>query len=140
MPKVVINRCFGGFGLSHEAIMRYGEIKGLMLYPEKREFDFVTYWTVPPEERPATLDGDAFYAASMEERKTSNEAHSAATIYDRDIERVDPALVQVVEEMGATANGRFADLAVVDVPDNASWHIHEYDGLEHVAEDHRTWG
>jgi len=24
------------------------------------------------------------------------------------------------------------------VPDDVKWHIHEYDGLEHVAEDHRT--
>jgi hypothetical protein len=25
------------------------------------------------------------------------------------------------------------------VPADAKWHVHEYDGLEHVAEDHRTW-
>ena len=30
-------------------------------------------------------------------------------------------------------------LTIVDVPDEVKWHIHEYDGLEHVAEDHRTW-
>jgi len=27
----------------------------------------------------------------------------------------------------------------VEIPDDVKWHIHEYDGLEHVAEDHRTW-
>ena len=26
--KIVINRCFGGYGLSYDAIMRYLEIKG----------------------------------------------------------------------------------------------------------------
>ncbi len=30
--KVVINRCFGGFGLSHEGILKYAEIKGITLY------------------------------------------------------------------------------------------------------------
>jgi ABC-type transporter Mla MlaB component len=34
MKKVVINRCYGGFGLSHEAIMRIAEIKGIKLYTE----------------------------------------------------------------------------------------------------------
>lgn len=29
MTKIVINRCFGGFGLSKEAMYRYAEIKGL---------------------------------------------------------------------------------------------------------------
>jgi len=31
--KVAINRCFGGFGLSHEAVLRYCEIKGMTVYP-----------------------------------------------------------------------------------------------------------
>ena len=31
--KVVINACYGGFGLSHKAIMRYAELKGFKLYP-----------------------------------------------------------------------------------------------------------
>ena len=28
MTKIIINRCFGGFGVSDEAVKRYGEIKG----------------------------------------------------------------------------------------------------------------
>jgi|TARA_Y100000310_G_scaffold220623_1_gene222169 hypothetical protein len=31
--KVVINDKFGGFGLSHEAVMRYAYLKGIKLYP-----------------------------------------------------------------------------------------------------------
>ena len=31
--KVVINKCFGGFGLSHRAVMRYAEVAGFHLYP-----------------------------------------------------------------------------------------------------------
>ena len=59
--------------------------------------------------------------------------------YNRDIPRDDPALVQVVEEMGADADGRCAELKVVDIPDDVQWQIEEYDGREWVAEKHRTW-
>lgn len=54
--------------------------------------------------------------------------------------RANPELVSVVEELGGKANARFSSLKVVNVPDDAKWHIEEYDGLECVAEDHRTWG
>jgi hypothetical protein len=53
--------------------------------------------------------------------------------------RDDPRLVAVVEELGVKANGYFAELKVVAIPDDVSWHIEEYDGCEWVAEDHRTW-
>jgi hypothetical protein len=76
---------------------------------------------------------------SLEERQAYNKAHSEQTVYERDIERDDPALVQAVQELGEVANGRFADLAIVDIPDDIDWSIEEYDGLEHIAERHRTW-
>ena len=56
-----------------------------------------------------------------------------------DIERNDQYLVRVVEELGDDANGRFAELKVVDIPDEVEWQLEEYDGLEWVAEKHRTW-
>jgi hypothetical protein len=49
-----------------------------------------------------------------------------------DIERDDPALVQVVEELGDRANGRHASLAITDVPKGKLWRIDYYDGLECV--------
>jgi hypothetical protein len=49
-------------------------------------------------------------------------------------------LIQVVEELGEKASGRFADLKVVEIPDDVEWQIDEYDGLEWVSERHRTWG
>jgi len=140
--KVVINKCYGGFGLSHAAVMRYGELKGMTLYPEKHPTypSLTTYWTVPPESRLAPLSNGAFYAATQEERIESNRKYSQQTLDERVIARDDPALVQVVEELGKKASGRCASLQVVEVPDDVSWEIDEYDGMEHVAESHRTWG
>lgn len=114
--KVVINRCFGGFGLSHEAVLRYAEIKGMNLVVEEKESSFNRY---------------NYY---IDEVKKEN------FWYDSMIEdRSDSALVQVVEELGEKANGFAAELAVVDIPDDVEWYIEEYDGIEHVAERHRTW-
>jgi hypothetical protein len=53
--------------------------------------------------------------------------------------RTDPNLIQVVEEMGEKANGKFAKLKIIEIPDNTEWTIEEYDGLEWIAEAHRTW-
>ncbi len=58
-----------------------------------------------------------------------------------DIDRTDPALVEVVKELGKNSNSRFSSLKVVALPKDVgdNWVIMEYDGLEWVAEKHRTW-
>ena len=76
---------------------------------------------------------------SMDERKDYNEKYSLQTWYAREIGRDDPTLIQVVEQLGAAANGSHAELRIVEIPDGVNWYIEEYDGNEHVAERHRTW-
>lgn len=135
--KVVINRCYGGFGLSHEAVMRYFEIKGITVYPEQDtsigSSKFWTYWLVKPEDCIESKEGEAFCEMSMEDRRAYNAALT------RNIERHDPALVQVVEELGEQSWGSFAELVVVEIPDNVKWEVDEYDGMERIAEVHRIW-
>lgn len=140
--KIVINKCYGGFGLSHDAMMRYGELKGIKLYPETdpKYPSLTTYWTVPPDSRLTPLSNGAFYAATQEERIEHNRKYSAQTLCERTIPRDDPALVHVVEELGEKANGNYASLQIVEVPDDVSWEIDDYDGNERIAESHRTWG
>lgn len=140
--KIVINRCYGGFGISHEGMMRYFEIKGQKVWPEQGGgyWQFWTYWIVPPENRPESKEGDAFYAMSMADRQAYNKAHSELTLYERDISRNDPALVQMVEELGSDkASSKHAELVIVEIPDDISWDIAEYDGMERVEEKHRSW-
>ena len=59
--------------------------------------------------------------------------------YHWEIARDDPVLVQVVEQLGRAASAPHAKLKVVEIPDGVEWTVHEYDGLEWVAEVHRTW-
>ena len=99
--KVVINICFGGFGLSDEAIRLYAEKKGIQL-GERQSYGY-------------------------------------DEISDWDISRDDAILVEIVEELGAKANGDYAELKVVEIPDGVDWYVSDYDGNEHIAERHRTW-
>ena len=57
----------------------------------------------------------------------------------RYIDRTDPDLIVAVETLGNKANGEYAELKIVEIPDNVEWEIAEYDGTEWVAEKHRTW-
>ena len=124
--KIVINRCYGGFGLSHEAMMLYYQVKGIPVYPDVYPEDgedagnqIVAYWPVKEEDR---VVGEVF----------------PLSIYD--IERTDPALVKVVEQLGDRASGYYSQLSVVEIPDDVKWMIQDYDGIEWIAEEHRTWG
>lgn len=142
--KLVINKCHGGFGLSEAAVRAYAVRKGLTLYPEPNSFDPTgtvmqpTWWIVPPEQRPPPQEG-RWHEMSMEERKASNDAHDKARLYDADIRRDDPDLVAVVEELGEASDTKFSALAVVEIPADVKWVVEEYDGLEWIAEEHRTW-
>lgn len=115
MPKIVVNDCFGGFGLSHDAIMRYGEIANLNLKYIKGKNDW-----------------DSFYFKNGIENPENH-------FYDMDLDRDDPVLVQVVEELGKRANDSYSNLRIAEVPDGVNWYIDDYDGIETVREVHRTW-
>lgn len=131
MKKIVINKCYGGFGLSEEAVMKYVEYKGLKLFSDTQH-GYINYYTVPVEE----------YMKVYRQCQKANDWKAANGLFwsERNIERDDPDLVKVVEELGSKANGRCAELTVVEIPDDISWNIEEYDGQEWIAEPHRTWG
>jgi hypothetical protein len=140
--KVVINRCHGGFGLSNEAIDRYIELKGLKLYSHKSsDWEFTQYTYVPYEEYEKAFQHDANKNTweGQSEGWGRYKASNDLCWSERDIKRNDPILVQVVKELGELANGKFAELKLVDIPIDVQWTIEEYDGLEWVAEKHRIW-
>lgn len=114
--KVVINSDYGGFGLSTMAMEYIATRKGW----DYQVTDSYERWWEPPED---SLEYDVF----------------GYQIWDVDLPRTDPDLVQCVEELGDRSWGRNAELKVVEVPDEVSWHIAEHDGREWVAEDHKIW-
>lgn len=48
--------------------------------------------------------------------------------------RTNPDLIKYLE-----AHPELEQYAIVEIPDNISWVICEYDGKEWIAEDHRIW-
>lgn len=138
--KIVINRCYGGYGLSDRAVRLYAEKKGLTLYTKKTDYGSLTYFTIPVDEAEKLLaEAQDFDNLTQEQRDEAYDKYKDARLYDMDIPRNDETLVEVVEELGSHANGRYADLTVVDIPDDVDWEIDDYDGMETVVEVHRRW-
>jgi hypothetical protein len=115
--KVVINRCHGGFGLSDAAFSKLLEAKGIVFETRMGRYSMTEYYHA------GHVGEDDFYISP----------------YDIVQDRSDADLVRIVEDMGEVASGRFAELKVVDVPDDVEWQVEEYDGIEWVAEKHRIW-
>lgn len=108
--KIVINKCHGGFGLSDAVIERYAELSGLKIYSKQY------------------FSGKRYY---VDEDKTIGMASPS---------RTDPVLIRAIEELGTVvSSGLCAELAIIEIPESINWEIEEYDGMEWVAEVHRTW-
>ena len=86
--ELVINKCYGGFGLSKKAKEMYKERKGI----------------------------------------------TDKNFYDGRITRIDKDLVAIVKELGEEANGKYASLEIVNIPDDddIQYAISDYDGIETV--------
>jgi hypothetical protein len=109
MTKIVYNLCFGGFGISREAVLRGRELSG-----DPR-------WG-------GLLKGEAYVDGSV----CDHDYNSLGS----ELERTDPTLVRVVEELGDKANGMGADLRIADLPPGTPYRIDEYDGRERVETHH----
>lgn len=132
MAKIVYNACYGGFGMSEAAVLRYFEIKGQPVYPEGDSSIFKTYWLVPPDQRDGILSRDERRHADQDARTASSARHRELTFYPASVSRTDPILIQVVEELGEAANGVFSRLLISEMPSGTAYRIDEYDGLEIV--------
>jgi hypothetical protein len=120
MTRVAINRCFGGFGITDEAFEKLLQRKGIA-------FDKV-------EKKDSAFIGASYYQAGH----AGDDAYYISS-YDHYNDRSDPDLIAVIEEMGQSSWGWAAEIGIVEIPDDVEWFISEYDGIEHVAEKHRTW-
>ena len=116
MHLVVYNNCFGGFGLSEEAIIRYHEIKGKQVFKVEENGDVYFFY-----EDPCGRDLDQMDSDKVEE------------FDDCAVDRHDPVLVQVVQELLNKANGPFANLTIRQIQGN-EYRIEWYDGQERVLE------
>lgn len=60
-------------------------------------------------------------------------------LYDDEARTYQP-LIDLIEEKGSGyVSGVYADLCIVEIPDDVNWYISNYDGMEEVEEVHRSW-
>jgi len=109
--KVVVNRCYGGFSLSRKAVLLARKITG------------------NPKWGGAQIKGDIY-----DNGEICNDDYGYV-----EVERNDKILIEVVEKLGKKADGRCAELEIVEIPDGTDYEIEEYDGKEWVSERHRKW-
>jgi len=147
MRKVVVNKCYGGFGLSMEALKMYYELKGITAFFYVRDYEedkrgtdqeYVQI-TSPADERGLyTIVVDTDLGPTCSDKDLNNRK-KVKYLSDSNIERDDVDLVKVVKKLKDKANGRFANLHITEVPEDVNWEIGEYDGQEWVDEKHRSW-
>ncbi len=145
MPKIVVNRRHGGFSLSPEATRHFAHLSGTPVVEEVPHFGgfTTTYWTAlrddPRRAEYEVLSSHEWWSLTEEERERQNALYRELTVDIRTKDRTDPHLVETVETLGEQANGKFAKLEVVEIPDDVDWEIDNYDGLERIHEKHRVW-
>ena len=141
--KVVINRCYGGFGISPEAQKLYLKYCGKKCYFYKQtKYEHcdgkVEYMRVPTKEATSWC-----YTVTKNLGKTTTDIggdNESELWYDGNIERDDPILIRVVEELGSDkASNSHAKLEIVEIPDGIEYTIDDYDGRESIHEAHRSW-
>ena len=131
MRKIVINDCYGGFGLNYEACMEYARRTGITLYGFKHVGQSDSFLPIL-DAKNAEKEFVIYYYTTPDKQQGSSWS-------DSDLARDNPVLVALVEEWGERAADRHADLKIVEIPDDVLWEIEEYDGQEWIAEVHRRW-
>jgi hypothetical protein len=114
--KIVINTCYGGFGLSIEALYEL-YLKGCPIVEDVRK------QAVGDNHTDEVIPFNNFLASF-------SNCHEL---------RGHPDLIEIVEKLGVKANDMQACLKVVEIPDDVEWIITDYDGVETIEEAHRIW-
>lgn len=137
--KLVVNRCFGGFGLSDKAIEMVMKRKGLGCFRYEQTKHKYQHG-IDEYTRCDTPNVSILAIYSTEDLgKKINKFPKESYWYHGDLKRDDADLIAVVEELGKEANSWASELEVVEIPDDVEWEIDEYDGIETIHEVHRSW-
>lgn len=124
--KVVINRKYGGFGLSDQAVEACITL-GMTVCDEKD--------TVCDKD-----DAGTDFVSIGNRIDFTRRSYWCPRENDKAF-RCDSRVVQVVEKLGDEACDIFAALKVVEIPFDTfeGWEIYDRDGMESIEENHNTW-
>ena len=108
--KIVLNKCYGKFNLSHEAILLYAKLKNIKL----------CFWL--------TKNGFHYTVGAKEDYQIQ----IFCTHYTNLINRTDNHLIKVVEKLGDKASGIESKLEIEELLSDKIWYIKNYSGIEEI--------
>lgn len=134
--SVAINNCYGGFSLSPKAVHLLACRQGKPCY------FFTTDYIIHSETKYVPVEGypEGMFWAAFTVKDPENHECGDIDIDQHPLDRTNPVLIEIIQELGDAANGECSKIKIVEVPADVKWEIQEYDGMEWVAEKHRTWG
>ena len=148
--KIVLNGCYGGFGLSYEAMVLYWHAKGRDLYfyrdisaydgySKVHKYERLSLANIQNQTKLNKITGYIYCTTEDQGEYIFNFPENV--VNDRDIDRTDPILISVVETMGSeAASGRFASLYIEEIPNGTQYKIDNYDGIEElITKDDDDW-
>ena len=137
MKKVILNKCFGGFGVSKDAYELYAKKKGISVFHYTQKNLKKEIYTYATDDNRSfdfhfTKDfGDNVYI--------SNEDFKKYFLNLDENFREDKTLIEVVEELGEKANTFYSNLKIVEIPDDLDYVIDNYDGIETLHQKVQEW-
>lgn len=140
--EVVINTCFGGFGLSPEAERFLAKLQGKKVFFYYQSKYGYNNNGICEYRKTNTPDKDFLTFTLIKDLgDVTNELPNGKDIWldSHNIKRNDKNLITVIRMLGEKANGKHASLKIIHIPDNIEWEIAEYDGMESIEEKHRSW-
>ena len=139
MKKVILNKCYGGFGVSIEVYKLYAKKKGLSIC--FYDCDYRNGKTIYKKiEEPTNPVFFHCFTKDIEDNVTiSDDDYEKYSLWLCRDYREDPTLIEVVEELGEKANSPFSDLRIVEIPSDLDYVIDDYDGIETLHENVREW-
>ena len=149
--KIVINTCFGGFGISTNVLKELviKNAKCIESYTPKHYYggDNEKYHRAKEWEQKWNEDFQEFFdiGDGFMTDKMGYNVFKDGLLYSlknrSDIEvRTDSDLINIIERIGEKeASASLAELKVVEIPDGIEFEIDDYDGVETIHEVHRSW-
>lgn len=146
--EIIINKCWGGFGLSNEAVLELIRMKSKIVkkmtikeYYGGNNPRFSKDWENEyiEDKKRHELFKNGYY----QDKYYSGIIYKEPYVFSVDREdsiRNNPDLIKVVKKLKDKANGSHAELRIVEIPDGTDFEIDDYDGMESVEEKHRSWG
>lgn len=130
--KVAINKCYGGFSVSHEVAVKLKE-KG---HPIRLEGEMYRDGSGPVQR---FLSNKMSYYLDNEDFISVPDCGNLYVVADGwHSHRAHPDLIEAIES-SKDPNGHSSDIRIVEIPDDIEWEIDEYDGVETIREKHRRW-